>query len=150
MEAYLQQDEWDTYGSWFTWHKGWFELSQSDAGRAQIHWVHYEAILNDPEQEVRKIAELLNLGSDEELIRRVVEGSSFDSMKTAAQKAAEAGGKGSDAHLRNGKKGDWRAHFERDAQDGGKLQAMMRSAFATAFGDTRVSFDLADGETLIA
>lgn len=61
----------------------------------------------DARCEIRKIATFLDLPITEELLDKVVQYSSFDSMKQQANaKGGDAGG-----HLRKGISGDWRNHF---------------------------------------
>ena len=48
-------------------------------------WVHFESLLSDPKAELRRIALFLGLdAADDELIDRVVQGSSFGAMRAAA------------------------------------------------------------------
>ena len=99
--------------------------------RPTVLWVHFESLLSDPKAELRRVALFLGLdAADDELIDRVVQGSSFGAMRAAAcaaedaeaaAKAAAAAGRiavpGAKAgrrhadHLRKGTVGDWRAHF---------------------------------------
>ena len=105
--------------------------------RPAVLWLHFESLLSDPKAEVRRVALFLGLdAADDELIDRVVQGSSFGAMRAAACAAegaeaaakaaaaaglvevpgADAGGAGAPGHrladhLRKGKVGDWRAHF---------------------------------------
>ena len=92
-----------------------------------------------------RIAEFLGCSSDPALIARVVDGSKFDTMKSLAVKAEEAGGRTmTSEHIRKGGAGDWRNHFSPP------LEARFRSAFAERMRGTGLKFDIGGGEVLEA
>ena len=114
VEAWLRSDETSGCGSWMSWHQAWWHLHQQQQQQAQsqILWCYYESMLSDPHAEVRRIAAFLEIDADEALVARVVEGSSFQSMKAAAVSAASASKRSNtDAHLRSGQSCKWRSHF---------------------------------------
>eukprot|EP01034_Spumella_vulgaris_P032754 gene32754-40427_t len=93
------------HGSWFTWVKDWYLASQAHPQTA--HFMQYENMKKNAAEEVRKLADFLCIDHTPELISRVVENSSFDSMRGQAE---ECGGDKM-GHLRKGESGDWRNHF---------------------------------------
>ena len=110
----------EMFGSYFTWHREWYLLYSNPPPGVEILWVYYEALLESPNAEVQRIADFLGVDyrTDPSLIERVVNGSSFDSMKSAADKAKESADAAGDTrpsassdHLRKGIAGDWRNHF---------------------------------------
>eukprot|EP00658_Telonema_sp_P-2_P071855 TRINITY_DN6106_c0_g1_i1.p1 TRINITY_DN6106_c0_g1~~TRINITY_DN6106_c0_g1_i1.p1 ORF type:complete len:356 (+),score=82.31 TRINITY_DN6106_c0_g1_i1:264-1331(+) len=112
VQAWVDMDRMDVAGSWFSWHREWHRMAQESD---QVLWLHYEQLVADPITQIEAIAEFLGIESDDELIKRVAEGSSFRSMKAAAVEAATKGGReNTDAHLRKGVKGDWRNHFGKE------------------------------------
>eukprot|EP00656_Telonema_subtile_P009551 TRINITY_DN144_c0_g1_i1.p1 TRINITY_DN144_c0_g1~~TRINITY_DN144_c0_g1_i1.p1 ORF type:complete len:346 (-),score=60.59 TRINITY_DN144_c0_g1_i1:240-1277(-) len=142
VEAWLRGDEHSSCGSWFSWHRDWHALAQSD----QLLWLHYEEMVSEPHVQVRRIAEFLEIDYNDALIDHVVEGSSFSSMKkaavTAKQKAKDRSN--TDDHLRSGKRGDWRAHF--DAKEVEKVRAV----FAREMSGTGLCYDLGEGDSISA
>lgn len=139
VDTWMAYDQLYPDGSWFSWHRDWHHLfSKSD----QILWVHYEELLVNPTEEVSRIAQFLQLDFDDELIARVVQGSSFDSMKAAAveAKSKDETRFNTSNHLRNGKRGDWRNHFSASSE------SKLRQAFSDALGETGLCYDLGEGE----
>jgi hypothetical protein len=65
------------YGSWFDHVAGW----RAHAGDAEVYIVHYEDLLRDRRGSVERLAEFLGWERDEAWLTRVVEESSFESMK---------------------------------------------------------------------
>jgi hypothetical protein len=100
------------HGSWFSWVREWFLHAQRHPD--QVLWMQYEDVLSNPTTQVQRIASFLGLDSESpetnEIIAKVVEASSFDSMK---QQADRRGGE-STPHLRKGVSGDWKSHFSQE------------------------------------
>jgi len=147
------------FGSWVDFHLGWHAVSQrhgeglpsSDGhGRGRgVLWVHYEDLVREPTAQIRRISAFLGLSTEAQLIERVVRGSSFDTMKAAAVKAEQKGGRGTDkvggmtsAHLRKGGVGDWRKHFSP------ALAARFREHLSARLQGSGLTFDIGDGEVL--
>jgi hypothetical protein len=92
-------------GSWYDWVKGWYE--------AKVHypddilWIQYEDVQANKAAVITSLANFTGIAYNDELIAKVVAGSSFESMK---EKAMEQGGD-IFGHLRKGTSGDWKNHF---------------------------------------
>lgn len=109
-------------GDYFEWHRGWHDCATRFPARLdgaapvdapRVLWVHYEELLQEPHKWVAKICTFVKGASPEPaLVDKVVEGSSFGAMKAAAQAAEAASRANSSSHLRQGKAGDWRNHFD--------------------------------------
>jgi hypothetical protein len=106
-------------GSWFDWTLEWqAEARGSEAGR--VHTIQFEELKLRAREEVARLARFLEVSGwdDPALIDRVVEQSSFEAMKGAAERlAAERPGDhwpGATAHIRKGITGDWANHFTAD------------------------------------
>mmetsp|Transcript_102860 Transcript_102860/g.201720 ORF Transcript_102860/g.201720 Transcript_102860/m.201720 type:complete len:349 (-) Transcript_102860:266-1312(-) len=94
------------FGSYFEWVKGWWENLGAHPGKGL--WLQYEDMQTDPRGQIVKIAEYLQIPVTDEVVDKVLLYSSFDSMKEQAQtKGGDHGG-----HLRQGKLGDWKNHFD--------------------------------------
>jgi hypothetical protein len=141
VEAFCTAEQHSNVGSWFSWYQSWWQQAQSE----QVLWVHYESLLSQPEEEVTRIAQFMDIQHDEHLVQRVVSGSAFGAMKAAAVKAEASGGRNNNAgHLRNGKRGSWRTQFSEGAEQ------RIRDAFTQHFSGTGLEFDLGEGEVLRA
>eukprot|EP00656_Telonema_subtile_P031090 TRINITY_DN34071_c0_g1_i1.p1 TRINITY_DN34071_c0_g1~~TRINITY_DN34071_c0_g1_i1.p1 ORF type:complete len:375 (-),score=86.20 TRINITY_DN34071_c0_g1_i1:278-1402(-) len=139
VEAFVTAEQHSNIGSWFSWHRAW--LAQAEHSE-HVLWVHYEALLSSPAEEVARIAAFIGVPADPALVQRVVEGSAFDAMKAAAVQAEHKQRANTAAHLRSGKRGTWREKFSEAAE------ARMREAFREHFSGTEVQFDLGQGEVL--
>ena len=120
-------------------------------------------MLADPASEVKRIASFLKIDANNDLVAKVVAGSSFDSMKLAAQTAAEAGGRSNtDAHLRAGQSCKWRSHFYKGVSEGSnseeeikfkqaegdRLKALVTDAFDQALGGSGARYAIGKGQWL--
>ena len=108
-------------GAWFDHVREWREefSAAERAGEPRL-WLHYEAMLADPERAVARVADFLwpagrPAWCDAAAIARVarVRSTSMRARSAAAADAARAGqGLGAGrTHLRKGVAGDWREHF---------------------------------------
>lgn len=77
----------------------------------QVLWVTYEDMFKRPFEIVKQIAAFLAVEADDELVRRVVEGSAFDSVKARARQQLDSGTEGNLSHLRKGGVGGWAEYF---------------------------------------
>ena len=119
--------------------------TQLQGARPVVLWLSFEEMVHFPAREVGRVAAFLGLPHDAELIQRVVAGSAFDSMKSAASTAEQGSGRvNTSAHLRKGGVGDWRNHFSAE------LAAEFRLAFERRMRGTGLRFDLGEGEFLEA
>ena len=66
-------------GSWFDWTLEWWAEKQS-SGSDRVHWIHFEDLKSDPEGTIGALATFLGV-SDEAVVAKAVEFSSFTSMK---------------------------------------------------------------------
>ena len=103
---------------------------------------------------MKRIARHLDIDADDSLIQRVVEGSSFDSMKAAAVIAAKTGNRSNtDEHLRSGKGGKWRSHFFGEGvsdEEGERLKSLVARAFHEGMDGVGGVYNIGGGETLTA
>lgn len=93
------------HGSWFDWVKLWYLEVQKHPQKS--HFIQFEQLKTHAREEIVKLAVFLGVEYDDALIDRVLEHSSFDSMK----KQADAKGGDYMGHLRKGEVGDWKNHF---------------------------------------
>lgn len=116
-------------GSWFDHARDWFHAEFRDASKDRL-WIHYEDLIADPLQAVRRVAELLwpdgpPAWLDADVLDAVVRHSTFDSMRLQVDAAAKQRSDNGEAvwaakgHLRKGAVGDWRApgHFSPQLSD---------------------------------
>lgn len=138
-------------GTYFDWHKGWFELKDQlppkEGGTPEtpeILWTHYEDIVSAPRDYVEKVAKFIGVEDSPELIDKVVEGSSFRKMKEMAKKKAEQQGHGGDqvGHLRSGKSGGWRSKFTPE------LEQLFREKYKETLSPLGLKYNIGDGEIL--
>ncbi len=97
------------HGCMYHWIKHWYAAIKEYP--EQIHFIQYEKLKENARNEIEKLAIFLNVNFTDEMISRVLENSSFDSMK--AQSAANGGEVL--GHLRSGKVGGWRHYFTNEA-----------------------------------
>ena len=99
------------YGSWFTWVRDWYEAAKANSD--QVLWIQYEDMQKNSYDEIEKIRNFLSIQNDGvdnfDLIKKVAEGCSFDSMKEQSLQTEITGD--FQGHLRKGVTGDWRNHF---------------------------------------
>jgi hypothetical protein len=65
------------YGSWFSHTAGW----RARAGEGDVLLLHYDALVEDRDAAIRRLAAFLDWPADDDVIDRVVRGSSFEAMK---------------------------------------------------------------------
>jgi len=152
VEAWCMGDAHNGCGSWFSWHRGWFDLLKKEP--SSILWVHYESFLANPISETLRIAAFLGVSVSPSLIEKVVEESSFSKMKEAATTAAAKGARGNTpAHLRKGNRGGWRTHFASvhgGAEEAARLKTLVEKKFKTLLAGSGLQYDLGDGQMLCA
>ncbi|KAK3801313.1 hypothetical protein RRG08_023584 [Elysia crispata] len=101
------------YESWFAYTRGW-EQGIKDNPDLQVHVTSYEALHENTNEEVKKLAQFLGASTDETFISDVVKMTSFDSMKVSKGKNETFKGKDqTEAPImyRKGKVGDWKNWF---------------------------------------
>eukprot|EP01062_Namystynia_karyoxenos_P064590 TRINITY_DN575_c2_g1_i1.p1 TRINITY_DN575_c2_g1~~TRINITY_DN575_c2_g1_i1.p1 ORF type:complete len:427 (+),score=110.94 TRINITY_DN575_c2_g1_i1:72-1283(+) len=96
-------------GDFWHWHAAWWN---SPYGRnKELLWLRYEDLQEDLPGAVRQIASFLGMTKSDEVIDRVVEASTFQSMKQQFAEADEAKLKSGQPvkkdHMRQGKSGAW-------------------------------------------
>ena len=144
-------------GAWFDHVREWREefSAAERAGEPRL-WLHYEAMLADPERAVARVADFLwpagrPAWCDAAAIARVARACGFDAMRAASAAAADArASRGlkvwapGRTHLRKGVAGDWREHFSP------VLSAEFDRLFEERMAGTGLVYDMGDGERLVA
>ncbi|CAN0122078.1 unnamed protein product [Scytosiphon promiscuus] len=90
-------------GSWFDHVLEWWEAANADP--EHVLFLHYEAMLAEPEEHIKKIAEFAGIEHTPETIAKTVDSSSFSAMKRNSKANIYSG------HLRKGGAGAWRDNF---------------------------------------
>ncbi|CAM9568921.1 unnamed protein product [Ectocarpus fasciculatus] len=89
-------------GSWFNHVLEWWEAAQADP--EHVLFLHYENMVKEPEENIRKIADFAGIEYTPETIAKTVAASTFDAMK----QNPKANIRPKDEHLRKGGAGGWR------------------------------------------
>ncbi|XP_012942059.1 sulfotransferase 6B1 [Aplysia californica] len=89
------------YGSYFDFYLSWDELLKNQE-RHPVLLVKYEDIKAQPMENIKRIAQFLEVDVTDKFVAEIVEKTSFDSMKSKRAKATAA------KLFRKGKVGDWR------------------------------------------
>ncbi len=102
-------------GSWFDFTQEWYEQTQQFPGKAL--WIHYEDLKESPRIQIERISNYLGISASseveyEQLLDRVVQYSSFSSMKEQADQVNCNNAGHVDHHLRKGQCGDWKNFFD--------------------------------------
>ena len=127
-----------SFGNWFSVTRDWLELSQR---WPNVMFVRFEDLKADPAHTIRGIAAHIGVSADNELIDRVVQGSTFRAMADLAKERNDGESVG---HLRKGDVGDWHNHFSPT------LSAQFDDQFARYFAGTSLEYDLGRGQTIRA
>jgi hypothetical protein len=107
------------HGRWADHVAGW--RAEALSNPSQILWVRYEDLKRDPEVEIRRIANFLEVSASETVIQNTIRHSGFTAMKEQS---------GGYQFFRKGKVGDWARHFspsfavEFDAQVADQLRGV--------------------------
>ncbi|CAM9126316.1 unnamed protein product [Hapterophycus canaliculatus] len=122
-------------GSWFDHVLEWWEAANADPGH--IMFLHYEAMLANPEEHVRKIAEFAGIEHTQETLDKA---SRFETVENSSLSAMKRNSKANiySTHLRKGKAGGWRDSFtveESEAFDEVYKEQMAGSGLRMDFGD---------------
>ncbi|XP_001362373.1 sulfotransferase 1B1-like [Monodelphis domestica] len=101
-----------SYGSWYEHVTSWWEKRKDHP----ILYLFYEDIKEDPKREIRKVMQFLGKNLDEEALNRIVQHTSFETMKTnfmVNYKALPATLMDHDISpfMRKGITGDWKNYF---------------------------------------
>lgn len=107
------------YGGWFDYNKAF--IRESEVRKDQIIMLQYEKLQRNTKEELKRLAEFLDVKDADPLLQDIAEKCSFNSLKTA-EKSAQKDETMSDImnsiHLkknptvyRQGKVGDWKNHF---------------------------------------
>ncbi|MDH5381351.1 MAG: sulfotransferase domain-containing protein [Cyclobacteriaceae bacterium] len=122
IDSFIKKNKKD----WFNYTKGWLR----NKNNFPILYLKYEDLLNNKEQEIRKIIEFCNLKPDEDAIKRALKYSSFESMKKHENKFGEqmqkAPEKVFNQFIRKGISGEGKVEFSEKQQ----------SIFAKRFSET--------------
>lgn len=107
------------FGGWCNhvkeWRKVYNENNNNNGKPPQILWISYEDLVMKPKSSIERIAAFLKIDVTQgDLVDRVMTGCKFENVKQAAQRALDEGTAGNLSHLRRGKIGDWRNHFDND------------------------------------
>jgi len=115
------------FGGWIDHVKGWrgeylknssslYCKGDDEASEEKkMLWIAYEDLVERPNESIAKMATFLDIANnDPELIQRVADGCNFENVKSAARSLMKKGMKGDISHLRQGKIGDWRSHFNEE------------------------------------
>eukprot|EP00756_Hemistasia_phaeocysticola_P012088 Hpha_TRINITY_DN15172_c0_g1::TRINITY_DN15172_c0_g1_i1::g.127948::m.127948/K01025/SULT1; sulfotransferase len=119
---HFYKDQWGrgrvVCGDFYTWYKTWWD---APLGKDQKLWLRYEDLQVDPEGAVRKIAAFLDITVSDQLVAKVVQASSFSSMKQQftglEKKADEVGVWAKKEHIRKGETGGWREALTQEQQE---------------------------------
>ncbi|GFS23757.1 sulfotransferase family cytosolic 1B member 1 [Elysia marginata] len=101
------------YESWFAYTQGW-EQGIKDNPDLKVHVTSYEALHENTNEEVKKLAQFLGAPTDEVFVADVVNKTSFDSMKASKGKNEtyrEKDKTETPIMYRKGKVGDWKNWF---------------------------------------
>lgn len=104
------------YGDYFDWVLGWWALR--DHPRVKV--VFYENLVRDPSGEIKAIAEFTGKTVDPSQLDRILEGTSFQSMKANPSTNREDSHvirKDRGSFMRKGKVGDWVNYFTAEQSD---------------------------------
>lgn len=107
LDKYLKGEV--AYGSWFDYV---LEMDAADKENpGLIYTCYYEDFKRQPEEEIRKLARHIGLQTSDEMIKKIVNATSFENMQKNKfdVTASLTGGKG--FVYRKGQIGDWKNHF---------------------------------------
>ena len=121
-----------SFGDYFQWVRGWYDDLLRNPSRGM--WLQYEDMQATPREQIIKIAAYLEIPVTDTLVDAVLEHSSFDSMKQQA--VAKGGDHGN--HLRQGKSGDWRNHFNDE------LVEQFRARFRADLAGTGLKYSIGE------
>jgi len=142
---------WDSMGDYLDWHMGWHDLKEryppkdgsSVADQPEILWIQYEDMLEAPRKSIERIARFLGVESSSNLIDKVIEGSSFEKMKSMASENKHGKGHlGQGGFFRKGKAGDWKNYFTPE------LEEYFRKKYKETLSPLGIKCSLGDGEML--
>jgi hypothetical protein len=98
-------------GCFWAWHAGWQRAAE--ANKANVVWVSYEELKEDPAGTIRRLADFLGIPASDDTILRTVGASSFSSIKSAFaqadQQLLQQGKRTKKNHIRQGEMGSWRS-----------------------------------------
>lgn len=135
-------------GSFFAYEQGW--IAAARCYPEQVLCLYFEDVKAAPLEQVARVAAHLGVPTDQALLERVTEQSTFHQMKNAVSTQAKAieakGGKawGAVGHMRKGEIGDWRNHFD------GQLSSEFDEIFQMRMGGAGMTYKLGEGDLLTA
>jgi hypothetical protein len=111
-EYLARDDHWPT-----TWGRHVESWREGMADRPdQLLMVRYEDLLADAETELARMTRFLGLHASDEAIAASVAASRFESMRRIEKEKGRRFAKKVSRFVRKGHRGDWRAHFDTEAQ----------------------------------
>ncbi|CAB1115455.1 AST [Ectocarpus sp. CCAP 1310/34] len=119
-------------GSWFNHVLEWWEAAQADPDH--VLFLHYENLLRDPEENIRKIAQFAGIEHTPKTIAKTIQASTIDAMRQNATVNTRPG----ENHFRKGGAGGWRDVYtvrESEAFDQIYMEQMEGTGLKMDFGE---------------
>ena len=129
------------FGSYFNHVLPWWEAARQ---KDNILFVKYEDMKQDMKGVIAKLADFLQIDTDNELIDEVIEKSSFGTMANNSQTNLNwvPQKKGIPGHFRKGEIGDWRNHFSHEQT------RIFDALYMERMAGTGLQFDFGNGVVL--
>ena len=108
----------DGYGPWQVHVRSWLDSPLADSGDLLV--IRYEDMLSDPEVNLARAVEFLGVAADPERLRAAVEAHRFERMRkrsSVSPRVRSTAVRDDIPIVRKGTAGDWRNHFDAEAQE---------------------------------